>query len=209
MAMHVPRFQICRFPTRALRLSAVAALLSIAGNVRPVRAQAVATKGRVLNTALTAEALVASARTVIASTSHAAFITLDASGHPEARAVQPVAPDSALGVWFATNPRSRKVRELDHDGRATLYYYDPASLAYVTLLGRARIVRSRAEKNAHWNPAWDTFYPDRDTSVVLVQFTTDRLEMVDIKRGISGTDKRTWSPPTLLLPAPRRPRKAT
>lgn len=142
------------------------------------------------------------ARRVIDAAKHAAFITLDASGHPQARTVQPVAPDSSMHVWFATNPLSRKVGEVTHDARATLYYYDPASLAYVSLVGRARVVRTRAEVDRHWNDAWTTYYPDR-SKVALVEFIPERLEVVDIRRGVRG-DSVTWQPPMLRLPASRR-----
>lgn len=144
------------------------------------------------------------ARRVIDAAKHAAFITLDASGHPQARAVQPVAPDSSMHVWFATNPLTRKVGEVSRDARATLYYYDPASLAYVSLIGRARIVRARAEVDRHWNDAWTAYYPDR-SKVALVELIPERLEVVDIRRGVRG-DSVTWHPPTLRLPAPRRER---
>lgn len=143
------------------------------------------------------------ARRVIDAARYAAFITLDRTGHPRARTVQPVAPDPAMVVWFATNPRSRKVDEVARNARVSLYYFDPASLAYVTLVGRARIVRDRAEQDRHWDRSWDAFYPDRARGVVLVEVTPDHLEVVDIKRGIRG-DSVSWRPPTVRLRPARR-----
>ena len=142
--------------------------------------------------------LLRAARTIIAASRYATFITLDSSGAPQSRTVQPVAPDSAMTVRFATNPRSRKVGEVMHDGRASLHYFDEASLAYVALVGRARVIRDKAEKARYWNPAWNEFYPDRDTSVVLIEVTPERLEVVDIKRGING-DKLTWRAPSVRI----------
>ncbi len=155
-------------------------------------------------TALPATDLRGAARQVIDAARYAAFITLDPSGHPRARTVQPVAPDSAMVVWFATNPLTRKVDEVGRDSRVSLYYFDPSSLAYVTLVGRARIVRNRAEQDRHWNAAWDAFYPDRSLAV-LVEVTPDYLEVVDIKRGIRG-DSVSWRPPTMPLRTPPRRR---
>ncbi len=151
----------------------------------------------------TATDLRAAARRVIQAAGHAAFITLDATGHPRARTVQPLAPDSSMVVWFATNPRTRKVDDVSRDGRVSLYYFDPASLAYVTLVGRARIVRERAEQDRHWERAWDAFYPDRAKGVVLVEVTPEYLEVVDIKRGVRG-DSVSWRPPTVQLRPPAR-----
>ncbi|MES3035392.1 MAG: pyridoxamine 5'-phosphate oxidase family protein [Gemmatimonadota bacterium] len=148
--------------------------------------------------------LEASARRIVAAVAFATFITTDATGRPQARTVQPLAPDSNWTVWFATNPRTRKVREVARDPRVILHYFDPATLSYVALSGRARIVRDRATKAAHWNRAWDSFYPDRDTSVVLIAVQAERLEIVSSTLGIAG-DAATWRPPSITLP--RRPRR--
>lgn len=149
-----------------------------------------------------------SARRIVEKVPYPTFITTDRSGRPQARTVQPQLPDSAWTVWFATNPRTRKVTEVQRDPRVVLHYFDPATLSYVALHGRARVVRDRATKAAHWITAWDAFYPDRDTSVVLIAITAERLEIVSSTLGISG-DAATWRPPTLNLnvraPDSRRP----
>lgn len=143
------------------------------------------------------------ARRIVTAVAYPTFITTDASGRPQARTVQPVPPDSAWIVWFATNPRTRKVREITRDPRVVLHYFDPATLSYVSLIGRARVVRDRATKDAHWLAAWDAFYPDRDTSVVLIAVQAERLEVVSSTLGVAG-DAATWRPPTLTI----RPRRA-
>jgi general stress protein 26 len=121
-----------------------------------------------------------------------------------------MAPDSTWTVWFATNPKTRKVDDIRRDGRVVLHYFDKDVLGYVSLVGRARVVRDRPTKDAHWNPAWSSFYPDRDSSVVLVAVTAERLEVVCTKLGVEG-DKGTWRPPFRQLrtgatngPLPRR-----
>lgn len=140
-----------------------------------------------------------SARRIVEVVPFPTFITNDAAGRPQARTVQPQQPDSAWTVWFATNPRTRKVTEIGRDPRVALHYFDPKTLSYVTLIGRARVVRDRVTKDAHWDAAWTAFYPDRDTSVVLIAVTAERLEIVSSTLGISG-DAATWRPPTVRLP---------
>ena len=181
--------------SRALRICTVALLGATLGALNPASAQTPAGPR-------SAPDLEKAARTIIAAAQYAVFVTLDSTGHPQTRQVQPVAPDSGMVVRFATNPRSRKVAEVERDGRASLHYFDPGSLAYVTLYGRARLLRSAEDKNRYWNPAWTPFYRDRDTSVVLVEVVPERLELVDIKRDIDG-DPLTWRAPTLRFP--RRP----
>ena len=153
---------------------------------------------------LTPAVLEAAARQIVASVAYPTFITTDAKGHPQSRTVQPMAPDSSWAVWFATNPRTRKVAEIARHPHVVLHYFDPVTQSYVALVGRARVVRDRATKDAHWNPAWSTYYPDRDTSVVLIVVQAERLEIVSAKLGVEG-DKATWRPPTLTVrPTPRR-----
>lgn len=142
------------------------------------------------------------ARRVVAAAPYPTFITTDATGRPQARTIQPSPPDSAWTVWFATNPRTRKVTEVQRDARVALHWFDQSTLSYVTLIGRARVVRDRATKAAHWNAAWDAFYPDRDASVVLIAVDAERLEVVSSTLGVSG-DAATWRPPTLRI-RPRR-----
>jgi general stress protein 26 len=146
------------------------------------------------------------ARRIVRAVPYPTFITNDASGRPQARTVQPQQPDSAWTVWFATNPRTRKVTEVQRDPRVVLHYFDQSTLSYVSLVGRARVVRDRATKSAHWASAWDAFYPDRDTSVVLIAVDAERLEIVSSTLGISG-DAATWRPPTVQLPRRVKPKR--
>jgi general stress protein 26 len=143
-------------------------------------------------------------RRLIAGAKYATFVTLDDTGAPRTRMVQPRPPERDFTVWFATNPRTRKVQDITRDARVVLHYFDPAREGYVSLVGRARVVRDLATKNAHWDPAWSAFYKDRDKDVVLVAVTPDRLEIVSDKDGITG-DKATWRPPVWRAPAASAP----
>jgi len=154
---------------------------------------------------LTPTSLERAARRLVAAVPFPALVTVGLDGAPQARPVQPRLPDSSWTVWVATNPRTRKVREIARDPRVALHYFDPATLGYVTLKGRARVVRDAATKAAQWDPAWDAFYPDRDRGAVLLAVQGERLEIVSAAWGIEG-DPATWRPPTVELrrrpPAP-------
>jgi general stress protein 26 len=143
------------------------------------------------------------ARSIIEAATYATFITTDRTGRPQARTVQPMPPTSDWEVWFATNPRTRKVGEIRRDARVAMHYFDKPTLSYVTVLGRAAVITDRATKDAHWNPAWSEFYPDRDTSVVLVRVRVERLEVVSTGKKIVG-DARTWRPPSVTVRTPKR-----
>lgn len=133
-------------------------------------------------------------RRLMAGATYATLVTLDETGAPRSRTVQPRAPEADFSVWIATNPKTRKVTDIARDGRVVLHYFDPKRMGYVSIAGKARVVRDRAEKAGHWDKAWDSFYPDRDNGVVLIAVSPDRIEIVSDKDGITG-DKASWRPP--------------
>jgi general stress protein 26 len=143
------------------------------------------------------DTLLAAAREIMAAARYLALITLDSAGHPQARAIDPFAPDGDFVVRIGTNRRTRKVAEIARDPRVTLYYFDELSAAYVTIRGTARVVTDSAETARHWKPEWAAFYPDR-AEYVLIAVTPARLEVVSEGRGIVG-DPMTWAPPAVVF----------
>jgi general stress protein 26 len=110
--------------------------------------------------------------------------------------MDPFSPEEDMVVWLATNPKSRKVREIRRSQRVTLYYFVRDDQAYVTISGRARIVRDAKEKAKHWKDEWKDFYPDRQ--YLLIAVAPERLEVISVKQGIIG-DSITWTPPAVTF----------
>src|SRR5574341_62969 len=142
--------------------------------------------------------LVSAARETMTSTRYCALITIDRSGRAHARTMDAFAPDENMVVWLAPNPRSRKAAEIRRHPQVTLYYFDRDSQAYVTLYGIARLVNDRSEKAKRWKEEWKAFYPDRDQSYLLIKVTPERMEIVNVKKGIVS-DAPTWQPPTVTF----------
>jgi general stress protein 26 len=138
------------------------------------------------------------ARDIIASARFATFVTLAEGGAPQARIVDPLSPDADFVVYVATNPMSRKVREIRKDSRVTLLYFDPGRPGYVTLVGRAREATG-GEKQAHHKNDWQAFFPaESPASYVLYRVVPSRVEVVSAKDGLPG-DTATWRPEIVLL----------
>jgi general stress protein 26 len=148
------------------------------------------------------DSLLVAARAIITAVRYTTLITLDSTGHPQARAIDPFAPDGDFVVRIGTNRRTRKVGEIGRDPRVTLYYFDELSAAYVTIRGTATIVTDPAETARHWKPEWEAFYPDR-ADYVLIAVTPLRLEIVSEGLGIVG-DPVTWAPPVVEFPGRRQ-----
>jgi general stress protein 26 len=94
--------------------------------------------------------------------------------------MQPFEPDAAFVIWLGTSPSTRKVAQVERDGRATLSYVHPSGPDYVTLVGHASVVRSDAERRRHWREGWDAFFPGGPTGAnyLVIRFEPERIEIV-------------------------------
>jgi general stress protein 26 len=130
------------------------------------------------------------------------LITIGEGGHPQARIVDPLIAEAEGSIWIATNPRSRKVREIEKDPRVTLTFFNAAANEYVTVLGRAAAVTDSARKAAHWKPEWQPFYKQesRGADFMLFEVRPFQLE-VSSSRHKMANDDDTWRPVILKLPA--------
>ncbi len=148
-------------------------------------------------------AIIAAATDIVQRAHYCTFVTIDEDGQPQARIVDPLAPDAAFTIWIATNPLTRKVDQIRRNPRVTLSCFDAATSSYVTVLGRGALVSDVAEKQRHWKAGWSQIYPNgaRGTDVVLIRVTPARLELVSESRGMIG-DPKTWLP--LAIDFPRK-----
>ncbi|MCA9735898.1 pyridoxamine 5'-phosphate oxidase family protein [candidate division KSB1 bacterium] len=121
-----------------------------------------------------------------------ALITVDGNGQPHVRTMDPFAPDSNLVVWFGTNKLSRKVKEIENDGRVSLYYADPKGQGYVTIEGIAILVDEKNIKSEKWKNEWDKFYPDRENTYILIKILPRKLSIISYKHGLSG-NPQNWA----------------
>jgi len=142
------------------------------------------------------ERLLGAAREIMTAARYCALITQDQSGRAQARTMDAFPPDKDMVVWFGTNPRTRKVKQIERDPRVTLYYFDPQSMGYVAMLGTARLVSDPMEKKGRWKNGWEAFYPDRERGYILIAVTPERIEVVSPKQGIEG-DSAAWIPPAV------------
>lgn len=117
---------------------------------------------------------------------------------PYARVMDPINPDENFVVWLATNPGSRKVQHLETNPNVVLHYVDKAENGYVSLYGKAELVRDTLQMKIHWKPEWDQYYRYKATDCVLIKIQPSRLEIIDYKHGITG-DPVSWQPTTLTF----------
>ncbi len=145
--------------------------------------------------------VITAAREIMTAVRYGTLVTIGVGGQPQARIVDAFAPDSALTVWIATNPATRKVAEITRDSRVTLMYFSPSTFEYVTLIGTAVLDSNATHKAAHWKPDWARLYKDeyRGADYLLIKVTPSRIEVVSTRRGIAN-DPVTWRPVSVDLP---------
>jgi len=147
------------------------------------------------------ERVLAAARETMSSVRYCSLVTLDADGAPQARAMDPFAPEPDLTVWLGTNAFTRKVEQIRRDPRVTLFYFDPEGPAYVTVVGEARLVDDPAEKARRFKPEWNAFYEDAHSGddYLLIRVQPRRVEVVSAPNEIAS-DPRAWKPAIVELP---------
>jgi len=144
------------------------------------------------------DTLLGAAREIMESARYCALVTLDESGSPRVRTMDPFPPDADMTVWMGTNRKTRKVTEIEEDARVVLYYYSPDAVGYVAITGRAHLVDDAEEKATRWKAEWEAFYQDRESEYLLIQVTPERLEVLDYSRGIVAHPE-TWEPPFVVF----------
>ena len=138
---------------------------------------------------------IAAARRMMIETRYCALITIGEDGQPQARTIDPSPPDEHMVVSFATDTATPKVSQIERDTRVTLYYFDPVSPGYVTVIGTAGPAMQK-----HWLEKWTPFYPGGADGALVYEVTPIRIEIVDVARGIMG-DTETWKPPSVEMKA--------
>ena len=106
--------------------------------------------------------------------------TYDARGNAHSRPMVAVS-HGGDELWFFTRADSRKVDELRRDGRILLDYAGGGHQSYVSLVGRAEVIRDSAKARELWAEPVRTWFPDGpdDPEIALVRVEVDSAEYWD------------------------------
>jgi len=141
--------------------------------------------------------LMVAAREMMIEAGYCTLITLDDEYRPMARIMEPFEPEGDFTVWFGTNAKSRKVRQIKNNPTVTLYYQATDITGYVVIHGIARIVDDDTEKESRWKESWDAFYPNKE-GYLLIKVSPEWMEILSTSRGIVG-DSVTWETPVVTF----------
>ena len=111
----------------------------------------------------------------------AMLTTVDEDGSLRSRpmATQQVEFDGDL--WFFTRASAPKVDEVEQEQQVNVSYARPDKQHYVSVSGRARLVRDRAKIEELWNPAYKAWFPEGldDPDLALLKVTAEKAEYWD------------------------------
>ena len=111
----------------------------------------------------------------------AMMTTVDTDGTLHSRPMYNQDADEHGDLWFFTKINSPKTTELSRDNEVNLGYCDPSKQHYVSVSGKAEIVRDRARIDAMWSEPLRTWFPDGkdDPSIALIRVHPARGEYWD------------------------------
>jgi general stress protein 26 len=120
-----------------------------------------------MGTQFNRDTLITTARIMMETVRYCAVITLDTTGHPDVRIMDPFSPDDDMVVWLGTN---------------------------VVIKGQAYMVDASLKKQTYWKKEWSRFYSENKSNYTLIKVIPDKLEIIDYQHGIFG-DPKTWAVP--------------
>jgi general stress protein 26 len=84
-------------------------------------------------------------------------------------------------LWFFTRDDTAKVGEIERDRQVNVSYAKPGDQKYVSVSGRATLLRDRAKIKELWNPAHKAWFPDGpdDPHLALLRVDVDKAEYWD------------------------------
>jgi general stress protein 26 len=84
-------------------------------------------------------------------------------------------------LWFFTGATSPKTGEVDGEHEVALAFIDKAAQNYVSISGRATVVRDRAKARALWTEEQRVWYPDGldDPELALLRVNVEQAEYWD------------------------------
>jgi general stress protein 26 len=65
-----------------------------------------------------------------------------------------------MDLWFVTDAESHKLDELEHDSQVNLAFYKNRTREWVSVSGRAEIVRDRERIRELYKADWKAWFPD-------------------------------------------------
>ena len=106
--------------------------------------------------------------------------TID-GGHMRSRPMSTQKFEFNGDLWFFTSDNTHKIAEIEKDNRVCAGYSKPEDNRYVSISGRAEVVKDRAKIEELWNPVLKAWFPEGvdDPSLCLLKIPVEQAEYWD------------------------------
>ena len=142
------------------------------------------------------DTIILAAQEIIKETTYCALVTIDSTGQPQVRTMNPFPAKDDFIIWFATSRTSRKVREIINNPKVCVYFANHLTAkGYVSINGSASVIDNREllfkMKRDYWNgiQGWQDKF-------VLIKIIPKSLEIINYKHGLNN-DPDTFKAPTI------------
>ena len=140
------------------------------------------------------DTLMVAAREIISETHYCALVTIDSTGQPQVRTMNPFPLKDEFIIWFATSRDSRKVREIRNNPKVCVYYADHVNAkGYVNITGNAEVIDDKELLVKMKRDYWEGMANWKDV-FVLIRIVPENIEVINYKHGLNN-DPKTFRAP--------------
>lgn len=148
--------------------------------------------------AVNRDTILIAAREIIKGTTYCGLVTIDSTGQPQIRTMNPFPVNDELIIWFATSRSSRKVREIKGNPKVCVYYANHISAnGYVNITGTAEVLDDKELLIKMKRDYWETI-PNWQNNFVLIKIVPKTIEVINYKHGLTN-DPNTFKAPTIIF----------
>ncbi len=110
-----------------------------------------------------------------------AMLTTIAGGKLRSRPMSTQEVDENGNLWFFTSEDTHKVDEIEADDRVLVAYSKPEDNTFVSVFGRAKLVKDRDKIEELWNPIHKAWFPEGvdDPKLCLLKISVKEAEYWD------------------------------
>jgi general stress protein 26 len=115
----------------------------------------------------------------------AMLTTIREDGMPHSRPMATQQMETDGDLWFFTGWSTHKAREIEVLPLVNVAYADPNGNTYVSVSGRAQLLRDQAKAKELWNPFYRAWFPNglEDPDLALLKVTVEHVEYWDAPSG--------------------------
>jgi general stress protein 26 len=144
------------------------------------------------------DTLLVAAREIIKETTYCGLVTIDSTGQPQVRTMNPFPLKDDFIIWFATARTSRKVCEIRNNPRVCVYYADHSSAkGYVNITGIAKVIDDKDLLVKMKRDYWKNISNWQNT-FVLIKVVPQTIEVINYKHSLYN-DPKTFGAPMIVF----------